>query len=230
MELAAFTGTSVDDEKSHAAGGAQALDPSAAPPTQHLHHLSVIQRVKAVTSHAAAYVQRWWCGPDTSGRHLYGPESDLQALTDRDPARISARMLIAAGCGLARVPTCEHALRHVPTMFYHLVAAQNQNWFLANRLRHDLRWKRWRDKHDGTTRSLREMGILTARVDELSPVLTRALSLFGPGELRALRALDVDVFRLVTSSLMLMRTTASIHGGGPAPQIGQAIHSRAMRR
>jgi hypothetical protein len=43
-------------------------------------------------------------------------------------------------------------------------------------------------------------------------VLVRALSLFGPGELRALRVLDIDVFRLVTSLLQ----KASSSGGGVA--------------
>jgi hypothetical protein len=220
MELTAFMGTStttsVDSQKSHAAGGAHALDPSAAPRTQHLYRPCIAHRVKAVTSHAAAYIQRWWCGPDSPGQHVYVPGS--QALTERDPARMSARLLIAAGCGSARVLTCEHALRHVPTMFYHLVSADNEDWFMTDRLRHDLSCDKWQDDHDATTRSLRKLGLLTARVDDFVPLLMRALSLLGPGELRAVRVLDVDVFRLITS---LMRTV-SVDGGGSAPQIEQA--------
>jgi hypothetical protein len=117
------------------------------------------------------------------------------------------------------LPTCEHTLRHARTKFYHLVAADNEGWFSnADRLRDDLRFDKWQDAYDARTRALREMGLRTARVDDFSPVLVRALSLFGPGELRALRVMDVDVFRLV----MLLRK-ASVDGGGPAPRIGQAI-------
>jgi hypothetical protein len=201
------------------ANAVHVLDRADGPRTQRLRDAApVMQRVKAVTSYAAAYAQRWWCGPDSPGQHIYAPGS--HALTERDPARISARLLIAAGRSPARVPTCEHALLNVPTTFYHLVAANNEDWFKADGLRHDLRFDEWQDDHDTTTRSLRKMWLRTARVDELSPVLARALSLFGPGELRALRVLDVDVCRLITS---LMRTAAvDADGDGPAPQIEQA--------
>jgi hypothetical protein len=128
-------------------------------------------------------------------------------------------MLIAAGRGPARVPTCENALRYVRAKFYHLVAAQNEGWFMADTLRHDLRFEKWQDDYDAKTRAVRLARLRTIRVDDFSPVLVRALSLFGPGELRALRVVDADVFSLVTSLLQ----TASASGGGPAPQIGQAM-------
>jgi hypothetical protein len=108
-------------------------------------------------------------------------------------------MLIAAGCGPARVPTCEQVLRFGRTKFYHLIAAGNERWFLADRLRHDLRFDNWQDDSDAKTLALGKMNLRTARVDDFSPVLLRALSLFGPSELRALRVRDIDVFRLVTS-------------------------------
>jgi hypothetical protein len=127
-------------------------------------------------------------------------------------------MLIAAGRGPARVPTCENALR-TRTKFYHLVAAYDEGWFNADRLRHELRFEEWQDDFDVKTRTLLKMKVRTARVDDFSPVIVRALSLFGPGELRTLRVVEVDVFCLVTSLLQ----KASVSGSGPAPQIAQAI-------
>jgi hypothetical protein len=127
-------------------------------------------------------------------------------------------MLIAAGRGFARVPTCEQALGHVRTKFYHLIEAKDERWFMADRLRYDLGFEEWQDDHDVKTRRHCGMGFRTARVDDFVPLLARALSLFGPGELPALRVLDVDVFRLVTS----LTREASSSGGGPAPHMGQA--------
>jgi hypothetical protein len=132
---------------------------------------------------------------------------------------LSAQLLIAAGRGPARLPTCEQALWDARAKFYHLVAVDNEDSFFANRSRYDLRpFDEWQDDHDATTCALREVGFRTARVDDFSPVLVRALSLFGPGELRALRVVDVDVLRLVTS---LMRTASVNGGGGLAPQVEQ---------
>jgi hypothetical protein len=217
----ATTTANVGDEDGHVAAEACDLDRSDPPRMQHPYSPSVMQRVKSVTSHAAAYVQRWWCGAGLLGQHIYGPQRGSHAPMERDPARMSARMLIAAGCGLARVPTCENALR-ARIKFYHLIATENEGWFMTHRLRQDLRFDTWHDDHDVNTRALRKMWLRTARVDDFSPVLVRALSLFGPGELRALRVIDVDVFHLVTS---LMRTTASINGGVSAPQIEQATEA-----
>jgi hypothetical protein len=129
-------------------------------------------------------------------------------------------MLIAAGRGPARLPTCEHTLRHVQTRVYHLIGASDEVWFMADRLRHDLRFDEWQDDHDARTRRLSGMGFRTVRVDDFSPLLLRALSLFGSGELRALHVPDIDVFRLVKSPLLLPREASA---GGARPQIGQAV-------
>jgi hypothetical protein len=103
--------------------------------------------------------------------------------------------------------------------FYHLVAASNEDWFKADRLRYDLGFREWQDDYDATTRAVRNMMWLrTARVDDFSPVLMRALSLFGPGELRALHVTDVDVLRLVTS---LLRKASSDGTGSAAAQMEQ---------
>jgi hypothetical protein len=127
-------------------------------------------------------------------------------------------MLIAAGCGPARVPTCEQALWYGRSQFYHLIAVGNERWFLTDKLRHDLRFDKWHDDYDATTLALRKLNLRTVRVDDYSPVLLRALSLFGPSELRALRVRDIDVFCLVTSLMQ----KAPVSGDGPAPQIAQA--------
>jgi hypothetical protein len=125
-------------------------------------------------------------------------------------------MLIAAGCGSARMPTCEEALRAGRTKFYHVIGACHANWFEADRFRYDLVFDGWLDDRDAKARHLCETRFRTARID-FSPVLVRALSLFAPGELRALRVLDVDVLCLVT---LLMRTSSA---GGAASQIEQSI-------
>jgi hypothetical protein len=209
----------VDDTNGHVAAEPAAFNPTDAPRThEHLHHPSVVPRVQAVTNHAAAYIQRWYCELGSPGQHLYVTANRSYVPME---ARISAGMLIAAGRGPARVPTCEQTLRQVRTKFYYLVPANDDGWFMADKLRHELGFEEWQDDHDDRTRRLRGMGFRTARVDDFSPVLARALSLFGPGELRALRVLDVDVFRLLTS---LMRS-ASAGGGGPAPDIGRAMDS-----
>jgi hypothetical protein len=72
------------------------------------------------------------------------------------------------------------------TKFYHLVGVSNERWFMIDKLRHDLRFEEWQDDQDAKTRLQREVGFRTARVDDFSPLLVRALPLFGSGELRAL--------------------------------------------
>jgi hypothetical protein len=131
---------------------------------------------------------------------------------------MTARVLIAAGRGPARLPTCEHALR-IRTKFYHFVEANHEGWFNTNRLRFDFRFDEWQDSYDAKTLAMRKMKIRTARVDDFSPLVVRALSLFGPGEMRALRVLDADVLRLV----VLPMRAISAHRGVPAPQVGQAL-------
>jgi hypothetical protein len=40
-------------------------------------------------------------------------------------------MLIAAGCGPARVPTCEQVLWYGRSKFYHLIAVGNERWLVV---------------------------------------------------------------------------------------------------
>jgi hypothetical protein len=88
--------------------------------------------VQAVTAHAAEHVHIW-------------------TKDDRPPAH--AQVLLAAGRGPARLPTCEHILRHIRT--------------------------------EGAGAS--------------APLLRRALSLFGSGELQALHVADAGSLELVLS-------------------------------
>jgi hypothetical protein len=55
---------------------------------------------------------------------------------------------------------------------------------------------------------------------DLSSVVVRALTLFGPGELRTLRVEDADVFRVVVAVLGDRR-----NGGASASQMAQALNS-----
>jgi hypothetical protein len=104
----------------------------------------VSRRVQAVTSHTAEYMQRWCSEP------LWRTQTE----------QICAQLLVAAGRGYARLPTCERTLRHARAKFHYM-----------------------------------------SRGYDFSSVLLRALSLFGPGELRVLRVRDADVFRLVLSMM-----------------------------
>jgi hypothetical protein len=191
------------------------MKPAAAPDAQR-HHTSVTQCVKAVTNHAAAYVQRWGFMRATSGHHIYLRGGPLVPPPEREVARMSARLLVAAGNGPARLPACEHALRG-RTKFYHAIDADALDWFVAGGWRCVPGFRGWLDDFDANTRALRWTKFHTAWIDDFSPVVMRALSLFGPGELRVLSVTDIDVFHLVTS---LMRAAST--GGGPAPQIGQS--------
>jgi hypothetical protein len=97
--------------------------------------------VQAVTAYVCEYLQRWY-GDTFSGT------TDIAA----------ARVLLAAGRGPARIPTCEHILRHM--------------------------------------RLTDRFGALKFR-----PLLLRTLSLFGPGELRALRVTNQRCFDLILPEL-----------------------------
>jgi hypothetical protein len=92
-----------------------------------------------------------------------------------------AALLVAAGRGRARIPTCEHTLRHACT--------------IARRTLADAANCRYRN---------------------LDVVVLRALSFFGPGEVRTLRVEDADVFRVVLS-MMQSRSHQS--------QMSQALES-----
>jgi hypothetical protein len=115
----------------------------------------IVLRLQAVTSHVAEYVQRLWWRP------WHVEEAD--AIMARMP--IYARVLIAAGRGPARIPTCEHILRDAPN-------GANDEASLPDR------WRRF----------------------DWSLIVPRTLSLFGPGELQALRVLDAATFRLALSA------------------------------
>jgi type IV pilus biogenesis protein CpaD/CtpE len=94
-----------------------------------------MHRVQAVTSHAAAFVQRWLRAPGRSAHHLFVPGNASNATTAPEPERIIARLLVAAGCGSARLPTCEQVLRYGRIKFYHRIAGSNEGWFLTDKLR-----------------------------------------------------------------------------------------------
>jgi hypothetical protein len=78
-------------------------------------------------------------------------------------------MLIAAGRGPARMPTCEQALRDGQTKLYHVIAASDEDWFLANQLRYDLQFDKWQDDYNAKTRVLR-------KTEDLSLATKRTLS------------------------------------------------------
>jgi hypothetical protein len=115
---------------------------------------SSLECISAVTNHTADYIDRWCIlGGGGSSR----------------PAFHVALLLVAAGTGPARVPTCEHCLMHV---------------------------------------HLREqVGFWTVRC--LHQLLLRALSLYGPGELQALRVADPMVLDLVLASRQEQEDTSS---------------------
>jgi hypothetical protein len=122
-----------------------------------------VHRIQTETSHAAAYVDVWcisttWCGPAI--------------------AEVHACLLVAAGRGPARLPTCDIILH------------------------------RARPKFRG------------ASCDSDRAVVERTLSLFGCGELRALRVVTADVFRLVLSMMQSLPD-----GGVPSSRLSQALGS-----
>jgi hypothetical protein len=115
------------------------------------------QRLSAVTNHTAQYIHRWctWgTGYTTYDQWNYEFTLGLPDAT--------ARVLLAAGCGPARIPSCEHILRHECTEY--------------------------------------TSGMSACALD-VRPVLRRALSLFGAGELRTLCVAGPDVIDFVTSLL-----------------------------
>jgi hypothetical protein len=128
-----------------------------------------MQRLHAVASHAAVYLQRW-C------EKCWNDDAD-----DPDRARMQAfaLLLVAAGRGPARLPTCEHTLRHA-------------------RFKMPVR------------------GLKCTFQPVVSAIFVRALSFFGPGELRALRVEDAGFFGLVVSTLRAPET---------ATQAAQALDS-----
>jgi hypothetical protein len=137
-------------------------------------------------------------------------------------------MLIASGRSPARVPACEQALLHVLAKFYHLVDGADESWFEGVRLRYDLRFDKWHDDYDAKTRDWREKhDVRTAYVDNFTPVLTRALSLLGPGELPALRVRDLDVFRLMTpqfeQAIDALRVVQVDRYDGASPDMGPLV-------
>jgi hypothetical protein len=141
----------------------------------------------AATSHAAEYMQRWCVGPAVA--------------SPSETAQMCALVLTAAGCGPARVPTCEHTLQHGRTRAETRVAFydDDDNAWCKFGLFED--YPRFRD--DGAvdygprSRELGSAGRVAMRVACFYPLFVRALSLFGRGELRALRVGDADAFRII---------------------------------
>jgi hypothetical protein len=118
-----------------------------------------------------------------------------------DPVKVevteSALLLIAAGRGPARLPTCEHTLRHSPVQNYNVI---------------------YKDQHYSEGSDSRRHGPNAA-----SSVAVRAVSLFGPGELRALRLSDAGVFRIVAERLKALPSSGS--GSATAQMASQALDS-----
>jgi hypothetical protein len=102
--------------------------------------------------------------------------------------QLCAVLLVAAGCGPARIPTCEHTLRHVQVHGYRVMSAVGDH----------------------------------RRPNAAASVAVRALSLFGPGELRALQVGDAGTFRLVVE---LMQALPSDSGSSTSHTMSQALDS-----
>jgi hypothetical protein len=90
----------------------QRTDTAAAATTTKSELTRNIPRLQAVTSHAAAYLQRW-CEKHWSDA--------LFSIRARTQMYVFALLLVAAGRGPARLPTCEHTLRHARTEACRLV-------------------------------------------------------------------------------------------------------------
>jgi hypothetical protein len=97
--------------------------------------------------------------------------------------RVFAQLLVAAGRGPARIPTCEVTLRHARTKGFHVVNGRRQ-------------------------------------CSDWTSVVLRALSLFGPGELRGLCVHDNTIVRLVSRMLQALPD-----GSPPTSQVAQALNS-----
>jgi hypothetical protein len=110
---------------------------------------------QAVTAYACEYLWRW-C-------------ADAPGATDL----FAALALLASGRGPARVPTCEHTLRHA--------------------------------------RFLEPGDVL----GDSRPLLLRALSLFGPGELRAVRVINPTCLDLITECMYGLDTVEAVRLAEP---------------
>jgi hypothetical protein len=147
---------------------------------------TITQQVQAVTSHAAEYVQRWW-----SGAAPVAPSM----------VQMYGQLLLAGGRGPARIPTCCHTLRHVPTRVETQLTDED-DWD-----GHPIfeEYPKFRDgvvvDYGPTSLEFRESGRYAIRVDFFYPIIVRALWLFDAGELRALRVRDPNVFRIIASML-----------------------------
>jgi hypothetical protein len=166
-----------------------------------------VRRVQAVTSHSAQYTHHW----------VYGPFST------KAETRACARLLVAAGGGPGRVPSCEHTLRYARVIVEKLVDDGSRSRYkLSRRSLRDIR------EFPQFTQGLIDYGpksVVTradghgARVDYFFPVVVRALLLLGPGELPALGVGDADVFRIVLS----MMNASDAGSGAPKSTVELAL-------
>jgi hypothetical protein len=168
----------------------------------HIDDPTLTQRVQAVTSHTAEYMQRWWGG----------------AAVPRSVAQNYGRLL-AAGRGPARVPTCSHTLRHAPTREETPLTDEDESWY------DDAVFEDYPQFRDGvvvdygpTSREFRESGRRSMQVSFFYPVIVWALSLLEAGELRALRVKDPNVFRIIDSMLPPL-------GGPLKTRVSEALNS-----
>jgi hypothetical protein len=132
-------------------------------------------------------------------------------------------VLLAAGRGQGRVPTCEHTLRYAPSRIQRSVLLDD-----GVRYKQELdlgKYPRFRDGcaatvDYGPNNYLIRYNRSAYRVDLFYPLLVRALSLFAQGELRALRVRDPAIFRIVLAMLQALP-----QGGAPASHLAQALDS-----
>jgi hypothetical protein len=148
----------------------------------------VSQRARSVTSYALEYMQRWsppW--PPVIHR-----------------TELCALVLVAAGRGPARIPTCEQTLQHASTQNSNILTMSRGDEFIAPTLDVYPKFCDGSRDYGPKRRIFGGDGFARVCVDYFYPVLVHALLLFGPGELRALRVGDADVFRIVVDMLQAL--------------------------
>jgi hypothetical protein len=150
-------------------------------------------------------MQRWRILPPSTPAEN---DFERQAVDATAQTELCALVLVAAGRGPARVPTCEQTLQHASTR-----AQQARIWTHLNG-RYLGPFFDYPCARDGV------LDYGPKRAGDFYPVLVHALSLFGPGELRELRVPHADVFRVIVAMMQVLPS-----GGALLPQMAQALTS-----